>query len=544
MKDKMKICVVSLLYGENYEAADNLVAGYTVANLRKHNYDCDMLEIWEQQAEQDFKRILLVNYDVVFWAIPTTSNIPEIINYSEKIKQKNKKATIILMGWDHHSAPIKPIEIMSSCMSVDIIIQGEGEETAVDIISRMENHADMSECKGIVLRQADEIVETEVRPLILHLDDLPFPVRDMQLRHNYQAVRISTARGCLGNCTFCPMSVKRMQPIWRGRSPKNIVMEIKEVVENSNIRTFMFVDPTFEDPGGKGKARIKKLAELIIKEDLGITFLINVRAENWKEEDKELLELLFRAGLESVTVGIESGSKKNLELFNKRASLEDVTNFVNMVKNNNIYIAYGFIMFHPFSTLEDLKENNEFLHDLGLSFMMGAYFIRLKAFPGTPLYEKIKEEGYQIIKKVGQYSLYDYKYRSIKVEKLANKMQEVNKLIQQNPGVHYYEIQKLTTFVSRLQRKIILNEIIDAQETFHIIEEAVNESKRMLNDLNYRWFQNCIDWIQHNGSEEEFEQILKTQFEQIEQIISNVKEVQMIYGKKLIKLLGKRGLRL
>lgn len=544
MNNKIKICAISLLFGENYEAEDDLVAGYTVANLRKHNYACDMLEIWDQQAEQDFEAIQSADYDIVFWAVPTTSNIPEIVAFSKRIKEKNPKAVNIVMGWDHHSAPIKSREILNSCWPIDIIIQGEGEETAVEIVKRLENHEDLNECKGILFRQENEIVETGERPVILELDELPFPVRETQLRHNYQAARISTARGCLGKCSFCPMSVRRTLPVWRGRSPENIIMEMKEVVEKYHIKHFMFVDPTFEDPGAKGKERIRKLAELIIKEDLDITFLINVRAENWQEEDEELIELLFKAGLESLTVGIESGSQKDLELFHKRASVKDVEQFLKLIKKNNIYPAYGFIMFHPFSTLEDLEENNRFLHKMGLAFMMGAYFIRLKAFPGTLLYEKIKEEGYQVVRDIEQYTLYDYKYQDERIERLALKMQEASDLIQQKPEANYYEVQKLTTFVSRLQRKIMKYQLSEAEEAFAMIEEAVNKTKSQLNDLNYAWFQNCINWIREDGSDQEFNHALNKQIEAVEQIIRRAKETQMIYGKKISKIFRKQGIKL
>lgn len=539
----VKIGVISLLFGENYEAADDLVAGYTVANLRKHNLPCDMLEIWEKQQEQDFETVLSGNYDIIFWTIPTTSNIPEIISYSEKIKQKNPKAVTVLMGWDHHSAPIKSEQIMSTCKSIDIIIQGEGEETAVELAEKIKAQEALHTCKGIIFRDGEVVIETEPRAVLVDLDELPFPVRETQVRHNYKAARISTARGCLGNCTFCPMSVKRTTPVWRGRSPENIVLEIKDIIEKWNIRNFMFIDPTFEDPGEKGKARIRRLAELIIEEKLDITFLVNVRAENWKEKDEELLDLLFKAGLESVTVGIESGSKKNLELFNKRASLDDVSRFVTMIKKNNIYLAYGFIMFHPFSTLEDLEENNKFLHSLGLSYMMGAYFIRLKAFPGTPLYDKIVEAGYQVAQDVDKYTLYDYIFANTDVEKVSQKMQLVSKRMQEREGVNYYEIQKLTTFLSRIQRKIALYELDAAEEEYAVLENAVNNTKMKLNDLNYHWFQNCIDWVRRDGSDQEFDKMLNQQFDEIHEIIQEVKELQMLQGKKLMKVFRRNGVK-
>lgn len=542
MEKKIKIGVISLLFGENYEAADDLVAGSTVANLRKYNYQCDMLEVWNESEEEDVKRILEENYNVVFFAIPTTSNIPEIIQYSERIKELNKDCIIILMGWDHHSAPINAREVIGATDKIDIIIQGEGEETALDIVNHIKMKDSFENCKGIIWRKGTEIKENERRPLIENLDSLPFPVRDLRNRHHYKAIRISTARGCLGSCTFCPMSIKS-RPVWRGRTPENIVAELKEIVEKLHIHHFMFVDPTFEDPGVKGKERIRKLAELIIKENLNITFLINIRAESWKEDDEELLHLLFMAGLESATVGIESGNKKDLELFHKRASLDDVARLVRLTQKYNIYLAYGFIMFHPYSTLEGLEENNEFLYNQGLAFMMGAYLVRLKAFPGTPIYEKIKSDGYFEMHQADQYSLYDYSYENEDVKRLAGKMHLVAEELQKRDSANYYEIQKLTTFVSRIQRQILKHDIEDLQEVCETIKEAVDEAKKNLNQLNYIWFKDCLNWVKENKSDEEFTDRLNQQFDELEKEINKAKDVQMSVGRKIARAFRKKGLK-
>lgn len=543
MKKNLNICVVSLLYGENYEAADDLVSGYAVANLRKHNFPCEMLEICCSTVEEDFNYILAKQFDMVMWAIPTTSNIPEIVEYSSLIKKKRPETLILLMGWGHHSAPIKAKEIIQNLKCIDIIVKNEGEQTVVELADRISKGEDLKSCKGIFLRDGERVIETESRPLLEELDLLPFPARDINYRHNYQAVRISSARGCLGSCTFCPMSIKS-SPVWRGRSPENVVAEIKEIIKNLHIRNFMFVDPTFEDPGEKGKRRIAKIAELIIKENLNITFIINVRAEDWKEKDEDLLKMLFQAGLESITVGIESGSRKNLDLYNKRANLEDVARFVAMTKKYNIYLIYGFIMFNPYTTLEDLEENNEFLHKLGLSFLMGAYYIRLKAFPGTPLYERMREDGYVIPKETDQYTLYDYKYENSEVKKLAEKMQEVESLTDNNKDVNYYEIQKLTTFVSRIQRQIELHSIEEAKDLCEKLSESVCQLKQNLNELNYKWFQDAVNWVRESGSDAEFKDNLEKHLKSLKAEMDNTKMQQMLYGKKIIRILLKHKIRI
>lgn len=540
----MKIGVVSLHYGENYEAADDLVAGYIVAVLRKAGYTCNMCEIWSEYYVEDFKNILHDKYDLIFWTIPTTSNIPEIMNFCEKIKQENC-AVNVLVGWDHHSAPIDAKEILHQCKAVDAIVIGEGEKTVINFTKTIENGEELGKCPGIMFESEGRIICTDKGPIVENLDELPFPARETILRHNYKVARISSARGCLGNCSFCPASIKKEIPIWRGRTPENIVQEIKEIITMYNIKCFMFIDPTFEDPGRKGKERIRTLAELIIREKLDITFLVNVRAENWSYEDEELLDLLFLAGLESVTVGIESGSEKCLKLFNKRASVSDVEQMVRIFNKKHVYLAYGFIMFHPFSDFYELRQNNRFLYDLKLSYMFGAYFVRLKAFPGTNIYKEIIEKGYsKRFDNAKGYTLYDYTYEDKRIERLATAIQTTRQLFEENENANYYSIQKIITFCSRLRRKILSNNVLSAMEELSAFENEIEEMKNAINETVYQWFEKCIVWAETEGDDDEFQKMNSLLLEDISAHMMIFNKLQIKHGKRIVSELHKYGIKI
>src|SRR6185295_2853946 len=164
-----------------------------------------------------------------------------------------------------------------------------------------------------------------------NLDELPFAARDQFRAHGnrLEYLRISTSRGCVARCAFCsaPHVGNRVQAgkAWRGRSVGSVRDELGELVDRYGYRTFDFVDSTFEDPDGGaiGKARIAAIANGIIERDLDIYYNCCMRAENWSDDDRELLELLARSGLEKVNVGIESGNEWELRLWDKRATVDD-----------------------------------------------------------------------------------------------------------------------------------------------------------------------------------------------------------------------------
>ncbi len=268
--NEFHVGVISLLYGENYGVADDLVAGYITSVLRQANYFVKMLEINKHNYRVDLSNIIAENFSVIIFTIPTTSNIDEIISFSKIIKEHSitlKK--IILSGWDHHSSPIDINNVLREDNFIDIVIRGEAENTIVELLDCIKNNKDLSTCKGITYIENNRIFTNKPRMPVVNLDDLPFPARDNHIKHNYNSMRISSARGCLGRCTFCPMSVPNeiKFPVWRGRTVENIVSEIELLVKTYKVNNFMFIDPTFEDPGALGKRRLKELAELILEKN-------------------------------------------------------------------------------------------------------------------------------------------------------------------------------------------------------------------------------------------------------------------------------------
>ena len=89
------------------------------------------------------------------------------------------------------------------------------------------------------------------------------------------------------------------------RSAENVVNEIKHWIKNLNTNKFVFRDPVFSI----NRKFTVELCNLIIENNLKIQFLIETHLKNL---DDELIDLLKRAGLEMVYIGIESSDAKVL----------------------------------------------------------------------------------------------------------------------------------------------------------------------------------------------------------------------------------------
>jgi len=538
----LKISVISLLYGENYEAADDLVAGYITAMLRKNGFVVDIIEIELGREDKILEQIINEEYKIIVFTIPTSSNIPEIVSFCQFIKEQNQDCKIVLAGWDHHSAPIDAEKVMNIDLAIDAIIRGEGEQTILELVQLYTKNSDLSICKGLTYRKGKNVYHNPDRLPLENLDELPFPARDINYKHNYDSIRISSARGCLGNCTFCPIppaKIKGIKP-WRGRSPENVIQELKELISKFGIKHFMFVDPTFEDPGNDGKDRIRKIAELIIKEKLDIYYLVNMRAENWSIYDRDLLRLLYNSGLESITVGFEAGSDERLTFFNKRSKISDYYRFIDLMAEFKFFLAYGFIMFHPYSLMADITANNNFLRDSKIAHMMGAYLIRLKALPNTAIYKKLLNDNLITDPQNGIYTLYGYDYVEPKISRLADKMVQFEQLLIAKPECHFYNVQKFTTFAARIRRKIMKQTNPEKEDLIALenLEFGIENMKNNLSAKNYIWFSECIEWVDKNQSDSKFEQISNNHFNVLLAEYTKMSILQMKVGRKLVKYIA------
>jgi len=163
-------------------------------------------------------------------------------------------------------------------------------------------------------------------------------------------VTLLASRGCYNRCSFC--LVPTFDPLhggWRGRSPENIVAEMRPYVE-SGYTDFYFSDPNFIGPGREGRARSLQLFALL--KDLGITFGMETRPNDLTDE---LVVTMVEAGLTSLLMGIESGSTALLSRINKHSSV--------LCRKHGIDPEIGFLMFLPDATVSDLRDNFLFLKE-------------------------------------------------------------------------------------------------------------------------------------------------------------------------------------
>ena len=379
----MKICLISPPYNSAVKSvvgvsSPPLGLAYIASVLRQNRevkiIDSNILNYAIGDVERELRSF---NPDVV-GITSVTPSIYEAYKVAETAKKVREDCTVVL-GGPH--ATFMPRETMEECKYIDIIVRGEGEETTRELIENIEKGAPLNEVKGITFREKNGIIDTEPRLFIKNIDNIPFPSRDLLPMHLYKFNGVKyttmlTSRGCPFKCSFCSSS-RLFGGYWRGRSPENVLEEMKTVYEEYGIRNIEFMDDTFT----LNQERAEKICDEIIKQGWDISWGASSRVDTLS---KKLVEKMKKAGCWIIFLGIESGSQKILDAIGKRITLEQVKKAVKILKDAGIQVLGSFIIGFLQDTKETIKETIKFAKSLNLNY---AEFSILTPYPGTPIFD-------------------------------------------------------------------------------------------------------------------------------------------------------------
>lgn len=303
---------------------------------------------------------------------------------AEKIKARNPQCTLIVGG--PHTYHLDEA-IIGHYPFIDIVVRGEGEETALEIISGTA----LPEIRGITYRQGGAIKRNDNRDFFEDIDHLYVDyslMPDMSLyRGDVEApadikalktVYMIESRGCAFKCSYCAND--HWNRTWRATSAHKIVDKMERLVKEYGIEYFRFYDDLFT----LDKKRVFVFCDEIKKRNLDVKFRVLVRAGT----DRQVLERLKDAGCESVGFGIETGSDRMLKRINKGITRAQILETLQACRETGLWSIGSFIISLPDETYDDFKESLS-LMKYPDSVMVGV----LMLFPYTPFYRELLEKG-------------------------------------------------------------------------------------------------------------------------------------------------------
>jgi radical SAM superfamily enzyme YgiQ (UPF0313 family) len=323
----------------------------------------------------------------------------ELFSFLEEVKREGATSHIAAFGY---YPTFYFEEILRACAAIDSVILGEPEDTFAELADSLDVHRASADVAGLARLDGSGNVISSNRKPIEELDRLPFPVRTEAMSRLPEA-NVQGSRGCYGRCTFCCINpFYGDSSRWRGRSPENITAEIDMLIAERGTRDFYFTDPNFFGPGRGGQERAMHLASLL--KSRNIRFGIEGRVNDIHERT---IEALVDAGLRHILIGLESGRDESLERLNKMTTVAQNERVLSILRKHSIEPNIGFIMFEPYSTIEDIRANFEFLRRNRLlntlSITANVLYHHQIVLKGSPAFEVLRSRGLLELSQAGGY---------------------------------------------------------------------------------------------------------------------------------------------
>lgn len=277
----------------------------------------------------------------------------------EIAKEYRKRKTPVVLGGFHPT--LFPEE---SIKYADSIVVGDAEsvwETVIEdaiagnLKERYQSHASCPQFGGII------------------------PRRDLFAGKGYLPISlIQFGRGCQNACDYCAVGAYSNR-----KHTFRTVSEVVKEIKLQNRKLLFFVDDNIVADKEAAKELFRALIPLKIKwVSQGTIDMV---------EDDELMNLMKKSGCLGHVIGFETLDSRNLKASGKPNKI-DVKGYdeqIKALKSYGLQIWAAFTLGYDYDTPQSLNEILQF--SLRHKFTFAAYNV-LMPYPGTPFYERLKEE--------------------------------------------------------------------------------------------------------------------------------------------------------
>jgi anaerobic magnesium-protoporphyrin IX monomethyl ester cyclase len=281
-------------------------------------------------------------------------------------------------------------ECLDECPEVDVIVRGEGEDTARILMRAIEDDslrplgrrcpegADeglvgieisrnsptphpnplpkvrggaLENIPGIAFRCNGEPTATPPAPMIQNLDDyrVGWELID-HARYSYyggkRGVVMQFSRGCPHLCSYCGQ--RGFWTRWRHRDPKQFAAEIARLHREHGVRFISFAD---ENPTTSKKVW-RELLKAIIAENVPIEMIATLRADDIVR-DADILHLYRQAGFVRFLIGMEHTDALTLEKIRKGGATKTDREAIKLLRRNGILSLCSYVVGFEDETLLD-----------------------------------------------------------------------------------------------------------------------------------------------------------------------------------------------
>ena len=366
---------------------------YLSSTLEKAGINTRVLDLSrEKRSLEECAEYIVYNIkpEFVGVAVHFTFLVNKSLSLILLIKKLDPKVRIIV-GGIHFTA--LPEETMNECPEIDVGILGEAEEALVKLVKCLKENRDPNNINGVIFRNKEELIKEGDKNLIDDINKLPFPLYEKIDISSYAfplykekrniTFPIVTSRGCPFACTFCDRTILAREV--RFYSIDYLSKMIDVLVKHFKVNCLDVEDENICITKNRFKDICDLFKDMFLK--YNITWNCYVRVDS---VNSETAKMLYDSGCRSATFGIESGSQKMLDTYNKKLNINEVPEKCSIMRHAGIMLAGSFIIGGPGEDEESILDTINLVRRADLDYMYLWYFI---PFPGSSLYKDLENKG-------------------------------------------------------------------------------------------------------------------------------------------------------
>ena len=310
-------------------------------------------------------------------------NVPHVRSIAQMAKHVLPSCRVVLGGPQATFLPDAALAVMPE---VDYVSRGEGEQSVLAIVESLDGGSLEAPVVGASYRTPSGEILTGTAPDLVHdLDHFPSPWQTGILDPAAMDESIMlTSRGCPNNCCFCYTPTAFPGPT-RCQSVERVLDDIEYVSRRGTGRLW-FADPNFSF----SEERVVEILEGVLNRDLKVSMWIETRADMLTAN---LIDLMKRAGVHSLAMGLESASPNVYPGLNKGIEPEKIGQAARMALAAGIEVELFSQFALPNETKADALETLRFVKDCGVKIQGNSNAQQMHLYFGTKLYEDLEEHG-------------------------------------------------------------------------------------------------------------------------------------------------------
>lgn len=387
-------------------------SAYVSSMVKTTGREVEVLDVWANgwSMEKVLNRAGEFRPDAVFLD-SSAGAVPITLQVCREIKKLLPVKSIIF-----GTVPTYFPEVLFSDPSLfDVGMTGECEETSVKLLDAWEEGKSMREVAGLVYWDAEKSlpVKTAERPMLMDLDQLPHIDYSLfNLKHYrkfsfpvplFRPVRwghLLATRGCPYRCAFCGYDHRQsLGKEFRKFSPGRVADEFQILARGHGVNAVSIEDDCFT----LDRAHVFALCDEIESRNTGVKWVAQTRVDLL---DRALMKRMKGAGCVGLSLGVESGSDRILDLLRKGTTRAKSEKAIHEAAEEGLMLRLLFMIGNPTETEEEVEET------LDLALKARAITIQVHfctPYPGTSFFGQEKAD----IEHWEDYSSYNAIHRNL-----------------------------------------------------------------------------------------------------------------------------------